>query len=131
MRTSFAPSIVRVALRGLAGLATVFTLLAIASPAHAANRTIYFRDGLGASAKVTYNVTGQRVNFTGTLWDAKGDGYHARIYGYTNGHRFGIRKSAGGDARAFRGASPVRTHFEVCTYDRNVPLRCTTKFTTK
>jgi hypothetical protein len=105
------------------------TLLATAGAAEA--RTIYFRDGLGASAKVTYSIAGKRVSFTGTLWDAKGDGYHARIYGVTNGRRFGIRKAAGGHARAFRGASPVKTYFEVCTYDRNVPLRCTTRFTTK
>ena len=61
---------------------------------------------------------------------AAGDGHHARIYGYTNGRRFGIRKATGGDRRRFRSASPVRTHFEVCTYERNVPLRCTTKWTT-
>ncbi len=129
MRMSLAPSIIRSALLGFAAVAMVVTLLATASTADAAKRTIVFRDGLGASAKVTYNVIGKRVTFSGTLFDRKGDGYHARIYGYTNGHRFGIRKATGGDPRAFSGASPLKTHFEVCTYDRNVPLRCTTRFT--
>ena len=130
MRMSLAPSIVRFALLGFAAVAMVVTLLATASTADAAKRTIYFRDGLGASAKVTYNVVGKRVDFSGTLFDAKGDGHHARIYGYTNGRRFGIKKATGGASRAFNGASPVKTHFEVCTYERNVPLRCTTRFTT-
>jgi hypothetical protein len=129
MLLSLAPSTVRAALLGVAAVAMVAISLAAASAAEA--RTIYFRDGLGASAKVTYNVVGQRVDFSGTLWDKKGDGYHARIYGYTNGERFGIRKATSGRARAFRGASPVKTHFRVCTYDRNVPLKCTERFTTK
>jgi hypothetical protein len=127
MRTSLASPLTRIALAAVAALA----LLATVSAANAAARTIYFRDGLGASAKVTYNVVGQSVHFSGTLWDKKGDGYHARIYGYTNGERFGIRKAVRGQARAFKGASPVKTYFKVCTYDRNVPLRCTTKFTNK
>jgi hypothetical protein len=118
-------------MRTMATIATLFAVLATASAADAAERTIYFRDGLGASAKVTYQVVGQRVEFAGRLWDKKGDGYHARIYGYTNGRRFGIRKGAGRGSRRFRGASPVKTHFEVCTYNRNVPLRCTTRFTTR
>jgi hypothetical protein len=107
----------------------VFIALATATAADAAAKTIYFRDGLGASAKVTYRVIGKRVSFKGRLWDKQGDGYHARIYGYTNGRRFGIRKATRGRSRAFRSASPVRTHFEVCTYQRNVPLRCTTRWT--
>ncbi len=125
MHTRRGLSNARAALLCLAATAMVFTALA----ADAASRTIYFRDGLGASAKVTYSVVGKRVNFEGRLWDAKGDGYHARIYGYTNDRRFGIRKATRGRSRTFRGASPVRTHFEVCTYDRNVTLRCTTKWT--
>ena len=115
--------------RALAVTAMVFIALATATAADAAAKTIYFRDGLGASAKVTYRVIGQRVSFKGRLWDKKNDGYHARIYGYTNGRRFGIRKATRGNSRAFRNASPVRTHFEVCTYQRNVPLRCTTRWT--
>ena len=116
-------------MRTIATIATVFVLLATASAADAAERTIEVRDGLGASARVTYQVIGQRVEFAGRLWDKQGDGYHARIYGITNGRRFGIRKVGSGESRKFRGASPVKTHFEVCTYDRNVTLRCTTKFT--
>jgi hypothetical protein len=117
----------RAALLCFAATAVVFT----AAATDAAGKTIYFRDGLGASARVTYTVVGQRVNFHGRLWDADNDGHHARIYGYTNGRRFGIRKATGGSSRTFRSASPVRTHFEVCTYERNVPLRCTTKWTPK
>ena len=129
MLSSLAPATARAALLGLAAIAMVAISLATASAAEA--RTIYFRDGLGASAKVTYNVVGQRVNFSGTLWDKPGDGYHARIYGYTNGERFGIRKATGGAARNFKSASPVKTYFKVCTYDRNVMLKCTTRFTDK
>jgi hypothetical protein len=110
----------------LVGLLTAGT-----ASADAAGKTMYFRDGLGASAKVTYNIVGQRVNWKGRLWDKGGDGYHARIYGYTNGEKFGIRKATRGRSRAFRGASPVKTYFKVCTYNRRVPLRCTTKWTTK
>ena len=120
----------RAALLCFAATALVFTALAAAGAADAAAKTIYFRDGLGASAKVTYTIVGKRVNFHGRLWDAAGDGHHARIYGYTNGRKFGIRKATGGNSRKFRSASPVKTHFEVCTYERNVPLRCTTKWTT-
>jgi hypothetical protein len=122
MHKSLAPSIVRTALLGLA-------LFAVAGTADAAARTIDFRDGLGASAEVTYDVVGKSVTYRGTLWDRKGDGYHARIYGVTNGRRFGIMKATHGAARTFLGASPLPTYFEVCTYDVNVPLRCTTKFT--
>lgn len=129
MLISLAPSRARALLIGLVAISVAAISLAIASVAEA--RTIYFRDGLGASAKVTYNVVGQRVDFTGTLWDKPGDGYHARIYGYTNGERFGIRKATGGAARNFRKSSPVKTYFKVCTYDRNVMLKCTTRFTDK
>ena len=123
MRIRRASWSVRAALLCFAATALVFTALATASPADAAKRTIYFRDGLGASARVTYNIVGKRVNFKGRLWDARGDGYHARIYGVTNGRRFGIRKATRGRSPKFRGASPTRTHFEVCTCQRNVPLR--------
>jgi hypothetical protein len=105
------------------------TGLAVGGVADAAAKTIYFRDGLGASARVTYKLNGKSVGLAGRLWDKKGDGYHARIYGVTNGRKFGIRKVGAGRSRAFRGASPVPTHFEDCTYDRNVPLRCTTRWT--
>jgi hypothetical protein len=134
MRTRRALWIFRAPLLCFTVTAVLFAALATASTVDAAaGRTIYFRDGLGASARVTYSIVGKRVTFSGRLWDKPGDGYHARIYGHTNGRRFGIRKAVGGRPRGarFRGASPVRTHFEVCTYDRNVPLRCTTRWTTK
>ena len=115
-------------MRTIAILATVIVALATASAAQAAKRTIKFNDGLGAKAVVTYKIIGKRVEFAGKLKDKKGDGYHARIYGYTNGKKFGIRKATRGKTKRFRSASPVKTFFEVCTYDRNVPLRCTTKF---
>ena len=50
----------RAALLCLAAIALVCTELATASTADAAERTIYFRDGLGASARVTYNVVSVR-----------------------------------------------------------------------
>jgi hypothetical protein len=121
-----APSITRSALLCVAVTAT----LAVTGTASAAARTMYFRDGLGASARVTYHVAGKSVHYSGVLWDKKGDGYNARIYGVSSGREFGIRRSVLGRARAFRGASPLPTYFRVCTYDRNVPLRCTTRWTT-
>jgi len=121
----------RTVLLWIAATLMVAAIFPITGTASAAARTIYFRDGLGASAKVTYDVIGKSVRYSGVLWDKQGDGYHARIYGVSNGREFGIRKAALGKARSFRGASPTPTYFKVCTYDRNVPLRCTTKWTTK
>ena len=127
-RTSFSA---RAALLCLAAIALVCTELATASTADAAERTIYFRDGLGASARVTFHkVVGKRVDFGEAL--GRQGRSHARPDLRLH-ERPQVRDPQGHArplAQVSASASPVRTHFEVCTYKRNVPLRCTTRWTT-
>jgi hypothetical protein len=121
----------RTALAGLAALALVCTALATAgAPSAEANGgLIYFRDGVGASAKITYRKSGGMVRYKGRIWDRKGDYMHARIYGYSLGQPYGIRKATRGRSRAFHGSVPGPLFFEVCTYQRSREIRCTRRWT--
>jgi len=85
--------------------------------------------GVGASAKVHWRKSGGYVTYKGRIWDRKGDGWHARIYGYSLGHPFPIRKATRGRSRTFSGKVPAPAFFEVCTYDRSTEVACTRKWT--
>jgi hypothetical protein len=81
------------------------------------------------SARVTTSTSGGMVKHKGRIWDRKGDGWHARIYGYSLGHPFGIRKATRGSSRTFSGEVPAPLFFEVCTYNRNTEITCTRRWT--
>jgi hypothetical protein len=125
------PSLARTAVAGVAALALVCVALAIAGApsAEAKSGLMYFRDGVGASAKVYFRESGGTVKYKGRIWDRKGDGWHARIYGYSLGHPFGIRKPTRGRSRTFRGEVPAPLFFEVCTYDGSTEVTCTRRWT--
>jgi hypothetical protein len=59
----------------------------------------------------------------------RGVGMHARIYGYSLGHPFPVRKATRGGSRTFRGEVPAPLFFEVCTYQRTTEVTCTRKWT--
>jgi hypothetical protein len=124
-------SFTRTVLAGVAALALVCAALATAGPpsAEASSGLMYFRDGVGASAKVYYVKRGGMVKYKGRIWDRKGDGMHARIYGYSLGHPFGIRKALRGRSETFRGEVPAPLFFEVCTYQRHTQVTCTRRWT--
>jgi hypothetical protein len=105
------------------------TLLAAGAPSARADGLMYFRDGVGASARVTTSTSGGMVKYKGRIWDRKGDGWHAGIYGYSLGHPFRIRKAARGRSRTFSGEVPAPLFFEVCTYNRNTEITCTRRWT--
>jgi hypothetical protein len=69
------------------------------------------------------------VKFKGRIWDREGDGWHARIYGYSLGQPFGIRKATNGQSRTFSGEVPAPLFFEVCTYDGSTQVTCTRRWT--
>ena len=52
------------------------TLLAAGTPSAEADGFMYFRDGVGASARVTTSTSGGMVEYKGRVWDRKGDGWH-------------------------------------------------------
>jgi hypothetical protein len=126
-----APSFRRALVAGVAALALVCAALATtgAPSADAANGLMYFRDGVGASAKVKWSNNGGSVKYNGRIWDRKGDGWHARIYGYSLGQPFPIRKATHGRSRTFSGEAPAPLFFEVCTYDRSTEVECTRRWT--
>ena len=121
-----ARSVTRTAVATVAALALVCAALATAGApsAEAANGLMYFRDGVGGSAKVYWRKSGGRVKYKGRIWDRKGDGWHARIYGYSLGHPFPIRKATRGRSRTFSGEVPAPVFFEVCTSDRSTEVTC-------
>jgi hypothetical protein len=121
----------RTAVTGVAALAVVCVALVTAGApsAEAKSGLMYFRDGVGASAKVYFRESGGMVKYKGRIWDRKGDGWHARIYGYSLGQPFGIRKATFGQSRTFRGEVPAPVFFEVCTYDGSTQVTCTRKWT--
>jgi hypothetical protein len=126
-----ARSLTRTAVVGGAALALVCAALATAGApsAEAKSGLMYFRDGVGASARVYFRTKGGMVKYKGRIWDRKGDGWHARIYGYSLGHPFGIRKVTHGQSEAFSGEVPEPLFFEVCTYDGSTEVTCTRKWT--
>jgi hypothetical protein len=103
--------------------------LAAGAPSAEADGLMYFRDGVGASARVTTSTSGGMVKYKGRIWDRPGDGWHARIYGYSLGHPFGIRKATRGSSRTFSGEVPAPLFFEVCTYNRDTEIKCTRRWT--
>jgi hypothetical protein len=103
--------------------------LGTAAPSAEADGFMYFRDGVGASARVTTSTSGGMVKYKGRIWDRKGDGWHARIYGYSLGHPFGIRKATHGSSRTFSGEVPAPLFFEVCTFNGSTEITCTRKWT--
>jgi hypothetical protein len=117
----------------IAALAMGAALLAGAPAAEA--RTAIFKDGLGASARVTWDTSGGTLKYYGTVYDAKGDGYHARIFRDNDrstrrliaSAKSGGRTNFGSPARPLETSLPA--HFIVCTYNEETSLRCTDKFT--
>jgi hypothetical protein len=106
-------------------------LLAGAASARAETRTAVFKDGLGASAMVTWTRTDAGVKYRGTVWDKARDGMHARFYRVTRADADRIGTSLSGStrgARHFRGTAPREVHFAVCTYDGDREVRCTTQY---
>jgi hypothetical protein len=114
-------------LLGLTACAVLFAVLLIAgAPPAQAKGPMYFRDGVGASAKVYWrNLLGGRVEYWGRLWDKKGDGRHARIYRYSNGSPLLLRRATFGGYSDFSGSTIAPVHFRVCTFKGNVMIRCT------
>jgi hypothetical protein len=124
-------SVTRTVVSGVAALALVCAALATAGAPSADARSglMYFRDGVGASAKVYFRERAGTVKYKGRIWDRKGDGWHARIYGYSLGHAFGIRKATFGRSRTFSGEVPAPVFFEVCTFDGSTKVTCTRRWT--
>jgi|Tabmets5t2r1_1033131.scaffolds.fasta_scaffold162771_1 hypothetical protein len=121
----------RLALTGLAALVLACAAFATggAPSAEAGAGLMYFRDGVGASARVYYRESGGMVKYKGRIWDRKGDGAHARIYGYSLGHPFGIRKAKFGTSKTFSGEVPSPLFFEVCTFRGSTQVACTRRWT--
>jgi hypothetical protein len=121
-------------LAGLAIAALAAGVLLIAGAAAAEARTVIFKDGLGASAQVTWDTSGGTLKYYGTVFDKKGDGYSAKIF-RVNGRSapreiatatFGGRKDFGSAGRPLQTSLPA--HFRVCTYNRDAQIRCTERF---
>lgn len=116
-----------------AALVTGVSLLAGAAAAEA--RTVIFKDGNGASAKVTWDTSGGTLKYYGTVYDKQGDGHHARIFRVNDrtAPRLIAKATSGGHANFGSARKPFTTslpaHFRVCTYERETSLTCTERFT--
>lgn len=123
-----------VALRVALAAIAIGTTLIVGAPVAAA-RTVIFRDGVGASAQVTWDTSRGTLRYYGTVYDRKGDGRHARIL-RVNGRsapRLIAKATYGGHTNFGSASNPFETslpaHFRVCTYDRETRIACTEKFT--
>jgi Prokaryotic phospholipase A2 len=117
---------------GLGGF-FIFRLVRV-TPRAMSGRTVVFKDGVGASAQVTWDTSGGTLKYYGTVYDKKRDGRHARIYRVNDrsaprliaSATRGRHKSFGSSRNPLETSLPA--HFRVCTHEQDRQIACSDKF---